>query len=1471
MNTTSKHAKYLIPILLILLFAGTASALPTATHDTIRGEMYVSSIARWGTGDPNNFNVPNGTVVFARYYVGVWADSQPITSINTTFNGHAFSTYPSYYSSGMGVTWIPYDVTDYVHPGEVNIATIDSSQWGDGRQYGTTLVVVLENKSKPQIEYWIADGLDWMHCADVVGYDTPNSTTVFNGTVDLSEIQNTSLYSTHLTGYNYEDLNGNSLPSASEHISCEYFDYLRWNNIQGSLLPENQTVLVSRESDPYCSVVFHALSIEYKAPDLVPVSLTPSMVSANITNTMTATIENRGSKDSQPFNVSIMTNDKVIDTQPVSGLAIGNSTRVEFHWTPDGDTDVYSLTIVADPENILVEPDESNNKLEVLVGTTSAPIPISDFSGTPTSGDSPLAVTFKDQSTNSPTSWAWDFDNDGRVDSTEQNPVHTYVSIGNYSVNLTVTNAGGNDSEVKNEYIVVKPLVADFTTATTSGRVPFTVKLMDASSGSPTSWFWDFGDGTNATGQNVSHTYTSTGTYTVNLTVTNAGGANYTEKPGCITAMDTLAPIADFNGTPTSGNVWLTVNFTDQSANAPTSWLWDFGDGATSTEQSPSHTYKTAGTYTVNLTATNAIGTNSTVKKDYITASAVSGPVWTTKSEWSLPYVGLRVAPSLADLDGDGDYDMLVGVSDGTVCYENTGTSSSPIWTLKSEWTITGVNNPSPALADLDGDGDYDLMIGMYSGKCYGYENTGTTTSPVWTAKSAWNVPDDLGYYSSASLADLDGDGDYDLLMGAKAGSHLTAYENTGTKTNPAWTAKSAWNTPSFVSYSGYTAGVLADLDGDGDYDLLLGWSNGDIYAYENTGTVNSPVWTKQNVWDLPPVGWYAHPALADLDGDEDYDLLVGEFNGSICGYENTASSAVAKPDITPTAVTPPSGIVANTPCTIVANINNTGTGNTGTFNATLSVNGTVVDTQSISGISSDSSALVNFTWTPEAAGDYNLTVTADSENGIAESDETNNALTVLVMASAASGSPVANFTADITSGNDPLTVNFMDQSTGTPTSWFWDFGDGVNSTEQSPVHTYTAEGNYTVNLTVENSAGTDFEVKTDYITVLEPSTPEPVAMFTADATSGTVPLTVNFTDQSTGSPTSWAWDFGDGENSTEQNPVHTYSAAGNYTVNLTVENSAGTDFEVKTDYITVLEASTPEPEPVAAFTADVTNGDAPLTVNFTDQSTGSPTSWFWDFGDGANSTEQNPVHTYASAGSYTVNLTVENAAGTDFELKSDYIEVSEISGSTVTLYFDPASSSVSENESTEINLVASNFPAGLSGYNLTVAIDDPAIAEIVDIEYPSWALITENSTLPGTSIYMKTVDLEDSVKEGAADVVLATLTVSGKESGSANLSIGVKRLEEDSGDSIEPEILTGKIEVTLLSPLPDQEYAPKDLDGDGFYEDLTGNGEFSFVDIVAYFHNMDWIEENMPVEYFDFNGNGRIDFDDVVDMFGMI
>ena len=165
-----------------------------------------------------------------------------------------------------------------------------------------------------------------------------------------------------------------------------------------------------------------------------------------------------------------------------------------------------------------------------------------------------------------------------------------------------------------------------------------------------------------------------------------------------------------------------------------------------------------------------------------------------------------------------------------------------------------------------------------------------------------------------------------------------------------------------------------------------------------------------------------------------------------------------------------------------------------------------------------------------------------------------------------------------------------------------------------------------------------------------------PTAVFTANVTNSTVPLAVQFTDLSTGSPTNWSWSLGDGDVSTVQSPSHTYATAGKYTVNLTATNASGNNTTVKTNYITVT-ASTP-PAPVAGFTANVTNGGAPLGVEFIDPSTGTPTSWSWYFGDGTAPTTRSPSHTYAMVGTFTVNLTVTNDSGSNTTVKTNYISV---------------------------------------------------------------------------------------------------------------------------------------------------------------------------------------------------------------------
>ncbi len=251
---------------------------------------------------------------------------------------------------------------------------------------------------------------------------------------------------------------------------------------------------------------------------------------------------------------------------------------------------------------------------------------------------------------------------------------------------------------------------------------------------------------------------------------------------------------------------------------------------------------------------------------------------------------------------------------------------------------------------------------------------------------------------------------------------------------------------------------------------------------------------------------------------------------------------------------------------------------------------------------------------------------------------------------------PVANFTADFTSGCGSLLVNFADTSTNTPTSWLWDFkNDGLaTSILQNPSYTYAVPGTYTVKLTATNIGGSDDEVKVNYITV---NIPTPVADFTADFTSGCGSLLVNFADTSTNTPTSWLWDFKNDGTATSilQNPSYNYAVPGTYTVKLTATNVCGSDDEVKIAYITVNN-----PTPVADFTSDVVTGIVPLTVNFTDLSTSTPTSWSWDFkNDGlATSILQNPSYQYTAIGTYAVKLTATNVCGGDDEIKIAYITV---------------------------------------------------------------------------------------------------------------------------------------------------------------------------------------------------------------------
>ncbi|MGI9159948.1 MAG: PKD domain-containing protein, partial [Saprospiraceae bacterium] len=223
-------------------------------------------------------------------------------------------------------------------------------------------------------------------------------------------------------------------------------------------------------------------------------------------------------------------------------------------------------------------------------------------------------------------------------------------------------------------------------------------------------------------------------------------------------------------------------------------------------------------------------------------------------------------------------------------------------------------------------------------------------------------------------------------------------------------------------------------------------------------------------------------------------------------------------------------------------------------------------------------------------------------------------------------GAPEAAFSATPSGAS----VQFDNNSNGA-TAFSWDFGDNSGSAEADPLHTYQADGDYTVVLIATNACGSDTVLQT--VTIATP----PQAGFSTPAASGCAPLSVTFVNESSENATGFQWYFPGGmpESSTEENPVVMYAVPGAYDVTLIVENPQGTDTLHRIEYIQVLNLTT------AGFDQSV-NG---ATVQFTN-SAQNATGYSWDFGDNNSSNEANPSHTYTSDGVYTVVLTVSNDCG---------------------------------------------------------------------------------------------------------------------------------------------------------------------------------------------------------------------------------
>ncbi len=863
----------------------------------------------------------------------------------------------------------------------------------------------------------------------------------------------------------------------------------------------------------------------------------------------------------------------------------------------------------------------TTTKTAFITVTAAAVVPVAEFSATPTGGVAPLTVQFTDTSTNVPTSWLWSF-GDGNS-SNEQNPLNVYAAPGTYTVSLTATNIAGSNTTTKTAFITVTAAavvpVAEFSATPTGGVAPLTVQFSDESLNAPDSWLWSFGDGNSSIEQNPLNVYAAPGTYTVSLTATNIAGSNTTVKTAFITVTAAaVVPVAEFSATPTGGVAPLTVIFSDESLNAPDSWLWSFGDGNSSIEQNPLNVYAAPGTYTVSLTATNIAGSNTTVKTAFITVTAAAVvPV----AEFSATPTG-GVAPltvQFTDTSTNVPTSWLWSFGDG-----NSSILQSPAFTYSTPGTYT-VSLTATNLAGSDTNTKASLI-----------NVTPNVTPPVIPVAEFTAVPTSGVAPLTVQFTDTStnvptswlwsfGDGNSSILQSpafiySTPGTYtvsLTATNLAGSTTNTKTgliTVTAATITPvaefTAVPTSGVAPLTVQFTDTSTNVPTSWLWSFGD----GNSSILQSPAFT------------YSTP------GTYTVSLTATNLAGSTTNTK-TGLITVTAATITPVAeftAVPTSGVA---PLTVQFTDTST--------NVPTSWLWSFGD--------GNSSILQSPAFTYSTPGTYTVSLTATNTAG-----STTNTKTGLIIVTAATVVPVAEFTAVPTSGVAPLTVQFTDTSTNVPTSWLWSFGDGNSSILQSPAFTYSTPGTYTVSLTATNTAGSTTNTKTGLITVTA-ATITPVAEFTAVPTSGVAPLTVQFTDTSTNVPTSWLWSFGDGNSSILQSPAFTYSTPGTYTVSLTATNTAGSTTNTKTGLITVTAATI---TPVAEFTAVPTSGVAPLTVQFTDTSTNVPTSWLWSFGDGNSSILQSPAFTYSTPGIYTVSLTATNTAGSTTNTKTGLITV---------------------------------------------------------------------------------------------------------------------------------------------------------------------------------------------------------------------
>lgn len=833
---------------------------------------------------------------------------------------------------------------------------------------------------------------------------------------------------------------------------------------------------------------------------------------------------------------------------------------------------------------------------------------------------------------------------------TTATPTHQYNNAGTYTVTLVAESINGCLDTTQSSVTVYDTPKADFS-ATSVCEGNATVFTNNSTGGSGTvTHAWNFGDGNTSSSASPSHTYSAAGKYTVTLTTTGQGN--------CVGTMSKTVEVYEVPTASISvSDVCVgSVSSFSASTTAAKTLSWNFGDGNTSGAVAPTHTYASAGTYTVTLKVTSLYGCTVTTT--------------TTTTVNDLP--ATMFTNTTACLGDATSFTNTTTVSSGTLSYAwdfgdgSTSTSTSPTHTYGSAGTYTAVltataNGCSKSYAakvvvndvptaDFTGS---DVCLGNaitfnnYSGGAtkyswsFGDGNVSTATSPSHTYTSSGTFTVTLTAENAAGCKDVTtGTVTVFGLPTADFSASNACAMTSVSFTNNSSTGSYTWNfgdggvsTSTSPSHTYMNAGTYTVSLSVKNSNGCMSTTTSQITIYDlpkidftgNDGCAKSGIQFTNNTPGTNTYAWAFGDAGTSTAKDPNHTYSnAGSYNVSLTATNsNGCSKQVTKTVVI--SAQPTINFTANSPCEgSVVSFTNTSTqgANSWTFG------------------DGASSRLTNPGHMYSSAGTYSVKLTVTTAEGCMNS---------MTKSVTVNPNPVASFTAKaLCTGPN---VDFTNTSTiggGSIASSQWNYGDASTGTSNS--HTYAKAGVYNVTLMVTSDKGC-MTSSTSPVAVYE----APVAKFST--TNVCLGELAKFTNQSSNA-SNVSWNFGDGGSSNANNPTHLYSSASSFTVTLTARNPIGCD-NVTTGTVVVSN------NPTADFTA--ADGCEGLATSFTNTSSGSATS-SWNFGDGSMSTQNNPSHVFESSGNKTVTLVVRNGAGCSDEVsKSVVINTSPTAAFTAT------------------------------------------------------------------------------------------------------------------------------------------------------------------------------------------------------------